>query len=198
MLKPVKIRDRKAPRFRWSGNRYLVLNTELFDSYRNTVENPVKDYALFKDIIEDFNEELKVHAIDNRDGVKLPALMGMLAVCSYKNKRRPPVDWAASEQAGLKLKQYNLHTAGLGCKIVYSIYNAKYKFRNWTLWRFEGNRDFKTRVSSAFIKNYRFYKRMDNKSQVSKMFNDDYVQKRRLRHDNIGTNIEHQGDEPVD
>lgn len=196
MLQKIKIRDRKAPRFRWSRGRYIVLNRELFQNYKAAVEKPIEDYNLFKDIIEDFNEEIKNSVISNRDGFKLPAMMGVMGICSYKTKTRPPVDWAASEESGLKLREYNLHTGGLSCKIVYSVYKAKYKFRNWALWRFEGNRDFKTRVSSAFIEDYTYYKRMDNKSQVSKMFNDNYIKGRKIGlDDELRTYISGSGDE---
>lgn len=199
MLKPIKIRDRKAPRFRWSAGRYIVLNKDLFESYVNEAENPIKDFSLFKDIIEDFNEEVKSSVIENRDGVKLPAMMGILALCSYKPTRRPPVHWSNSEEHGVKLKDFNLNTGGLACKIVYSAYTAKYKFRNWAIWRFEGNRDFKKRVSAAFISDYNYYKRLDNKSHVSKMFRDDYITKRyNLKNDEFGANIEHKRDEQAD
>lgn len=197
MLQKIKVQDKKAPRFRWTRGRHIPLNTELFRAYKKEIENPVEDFSLFRDIIEDFNEELKHHAINNRDGVKLPAMMGILAVCSYKPKKRLPVNWTDSLENQLKLKEYNLHTGGLACKIVYSCYTAKYKFRNWALWKFKGNRDFTTRVSQTFEKQYNYYKRLDNKSHVSKMFRDDYVTKHRTN-DNIGSDSERSGDEQTD
>lgn len=175
MLKPIKTRDRKAPRFRWASGRYNVLNKNLFNQYKVDIENPIQDFSLFNKVIREFNNEIKEAVISNRDGVKLPAFMGVLAVCSYKPTRNPPINWAASEENQVKLKEHNLKTAGLACKLVYSVYSAKYKFRSWALWRFEGNRDFKKRVSEGFIKNYNHYKRMDNKAHVSKMFNENYV-----------------------
>lgn len=200
MLKSIKPNDKTAPRFRWTKGRCLPLTQDLYKQYSKEVENPIEDFSLFRDVVEDFSEELKKAAISNRDGVKLPAMMGILAVCSYKpaQNQQHPINWAASTEAGLKLKEYNLHTAGLACKIVYSAYTAKYKFRNWRLWKFEGNRDFKAQVSSNFEKNYKFYKRLDNKSHVSKMFRDEYVSKRSKRNDSIRTDIQHQGDEQVD
>lgn len=197
MLRPIKIRDRKAPRFRRSKGRYIVLNQALFKSYKQSVDNPVEDYNVFKSIIEDFNELIKDAAITNRDGVKLPAWMGILAVCSYRPKKRLPVNWIPSEENGVKLKEFNLHTGGLGCKIVYSCYTAKYKFRNWALWKFEGNRDFKTKVSSAFIANYQHYKRLDNKSTVSKMFKDNHITKF-ANNESIRTSVQCAGNEQND
>lgn len=191
MLKPIRIQDKKAPRFRWTAGRYIPLNQQLFTDYKKSVENPVEDFSLFKDVIEEFNTCVKEAVLKNRDGVKLPAMMGVLAICSYRPSKRPPVNWKNSLETGLKLKEYNLHTAGLACKIVYSAYCAKYKFRNWRLWKFEGNRDFKLRVSTTFEHNFRYYKRMDNKSNVSKMFKDEYKVKKPLNYDNIGTDIEH-------
>lgn len=198
MLKPIKPVDKKAPRFRWSAGRHVVLNESLFKSYKTEVENPIEDFSLFRDVIQDYNEIVKQEVLSNRDGVKLPSMMGIMAVCSYKtgsSSQRPPINWAASSENGVKLKEFNLHTGGLACKIVYSCYTAKYKFRNWALWKFEGNRDFKTKVSKYFEKNYNNYKRLDNKSHVSKMFKDDYITKRYNLDDNIGINIEHKEDE---
>ena len=195
-LKPIKVQDKRAPRFRWTAGRHYPLNRALYSDYVQAVENPIEDFSLFKNVIESFSEHLKQSAIDNRDGVKLPAMMGILAICSYKPSRRLPVNWADSLENKLKLREYNLHTAGLACKIVYSVYTAKYKFRNWALWKFVGNRDFKTKVSDNFEKNYKYYKRMDNKSRVSKMFKDNYVTKK--IYDRIGTNIQHQGNEQDD
>ncbi len=196
MLRTIKIQDKKAPRFRWTKGRYHTMNEELYQSYVKTVENPIMDFSLFRDVIEDFSDALKQAAIDNRDGVKLPAMMGILAVASCKITKRLPVNWKDSLEAKLYLKEHNFHTGGLACKIVYSVYTAKYKFRNWALWRFEGNRDFKTKVSQAFEKNYRYYKRMDNKSHVSKMFRDEYITKI-SRNDSVRTDLEHSRDEQI-
>lgn len=195
MLKPIKIQDKKAPRFRWTRDRHYPLDAKFFKAYKNTVENPIEDFSLFRDVVEEFSEQLKVAAMNNRDGVKLPAMMGILAVCSYKPTTRFPVNWTDSFKSQLKLKEFNLHTGGLACKIVYSAYTSKYKFRNWALWRFEGNRDFKTRVSTLFETNYRYYKRLDNKARVSKMFMEDYITKVNKRNDNIRTDIIRTGDE---
>lgn len=174
MLEKVKTRDVKAPRFRMSKYRYTVLNKDLYKNYCKASKRDIS-YSLFKNIIEDYNSEICEEVVANRNGVKLPAMMGIMALCSFKPRKKVPLNWGQIETHGLKIKDLNLETNELVCKIVYSVYSSKYRFKNFHIWRFEGYRGFKTKVSKAFRLNYNIYKRMDNKSRVSKMFNDDYI-----------------------
>jgi hypothetical protein len=174
MLEKTKLRDRKAPRFRRSKYRYTILNQHLHYNYLKENPEGIKDYSIYKNLIEDFNLLLGDEVVKNRDGVKLPMLMGILALCSFKPKRVLPLRWSDVGEHALKIKEMNIDTNGLACKIVYSMYGSKYKFAGSHMWRFEGHRDFKAKVSKAFRANYTTYKRMDNKFRVSKMFKDDY------------------------
>lgn len=174
MFKSLKPVDKKAPRFRKSKYRYKVLNRDFHSRYVRIFNSNI-DYDTFKSIIQDFNTEITNEVIENRDGVKLPAMMGVMALCSFKPKTNPPLDWKSVTEYNLKIKDLNLRTNELACKIVYSVYGSKYRFKHFHLWRFEGCRTFKTRVSEAFRNNFNKYKRMDNKSRISKMFRDDYI-----------------------
>lgn len=175
MLQEAKLRDRTAPRFRKTKYRYKALNKNLFDSYLELFPEGIKEFSTFKNVIEDFNSLVADRVVSNRDGVKLPALMGIMALCSFKPKNKVPLHWKYIDQTGKKIKEMNIATNGLACKIVYSLYTSKYQYQHSHIWRFEGCRQFKNKASSGFRENYNIYKRMDNKSKVSKMFKDDYI-----------------------
>lgn len=179
MAKIARIRDRKAPRFRWSKYRYSVICKELFNRYRESFpDSPIKDWKTFKSLVLEFHELLTDEVVENRDGAKLPGYMGVLGICSFKPKKLVPKNWLAIDATGQQLKSLNIHTNELVCKIIYSIYKAKYRGIGYHLWKFKGDRNFTTKVSRAFRANYNKYKRLGDQDVISKMFKDDYIRTR--------------------
>jgi len=176
MLKKARIRDRKAPRFRTTKYRHDCLNKDIFKQYKDAFKSEI-DWKTFKGVIEDFNDMFSDEVVNNRDGVKLPGHMGFMALCAFKPKYRTPLNWLQIDDTGLQIKDLNLDTNELVCKIVYSNYTAKYKLRHLHVWKFEGCRRFKNKASAAFRINYNKYKRIDlEKTRYpSKIFQDDYI-----------------------
>jgi hypothetical protein len=175
MLKPAKINDVKAPRFRVSKYRHSVLNRDLFDEYKEKFKDSKIDWKAFKGVVEGFNDLYTQEIVTNRDGAKLPGFMGIMALCSFKPKRRVPMNWLSTINTTKQIKDFNLDTNELVCKIVYTNYKSKYKIRWAHIWRFEACRIFKRRASAAFRQDPLKFKRMDNKSIVSKIFKDAYI-----------------------
>lgn len=188
MLKIAKPRDRKAPRFRWSKYRHNVLNRDLFKSFKTKFpKSSINEWSKFKAIIEEFNTAFSDEVVTNRDGAKLPGHMGFMALCSFKPKmdKLTPKNWGGIDETGLQIKDLNLQTDELACKIIYSVYHAKYKSNHMHIWKFVGCRQFKTKASMAFRKNFNKFKRLTSKCIVSKIFKDDYIR----------TNFQYKSDE---
>lgn len=168
-FKDYKKPDVKAPRFR--KERLNVLDSDLFKEFRNKFpeHKNVSDKDL-RDIIKSFNENIWKEVILNRDGVELPEGLGYLFVGSCPPPSGKNIDAPNSLKYGKQLKNTNLNSDGLLCKIFYSSFASKYKYEFRRLWRFKGCRNFTRATSKAYKENWKNYVQVDKTMMISKLY----------------------------
>lgn len=164
--------DLNGRRFRPAKYRHNALNKEIFTKYREKYKSEI-EWSLFKNVIIEFNELFKEAVVTNREGARLPYI-GLIALCSFKPRRRVPIDFQASNKTGLIVKHLNFDTDELACKLVYTSYYMKYRYQWAALWKFKGSRSFSRLASKHFRANHLTYKRLDLSGvAVSKLFDYD-------------------------
>lgn len=150
--------DRKEPRFRLSKYRYIVLNRDLFDRFKKENPNLKMDYIVFKDIIGAISERYVDLAIQERDGIYLPAGMGKIQLCMFKVGERQENSYL-SKQIGKRITHFDLHSDSMVGKIIWCMDGVKYKTDNTRYYAFFGHRTFKNKASHAFRTVPEFYAR---------------------------------------
>lgn len=121
------------------------------------------------DVIHKFNENFMDAVIDNRYGAELPLLMGKVMLIAYKPNRPYPnfVNYSVSKQTGIFT---NFHTDGLVCRLRYTKWEARYRFKDKKMWTFVPTTGFKKKASKAFASDHKRYVVNYN---VSKRFYDE-------------------------
>jgi len=166
--------DKKAPRFRLSKYRYISINRELFERFRQAHPNIKMDYLVFKDIICNINEEFVNYALDNREGVFLPAGMGRIYLAMFKMKEKR-INEAIAMSNGLTRKYFDL-SSDLNGKIVWKTFGVRYKVEETQFYGFIAHRTFKNRASKAFREtpeNFLFEAQMIKTNEIYKRINNE-------------------------
>lgn len=165
-----KAPDRLAPRFR--PKKLNMLNVEMFKAFlKDFPEYKGKvDHKGFKKIVTDHCELIQDNIISHRDGVELPESLGIILVVSCES-HRPQIDIKKSIEYGKAVKFRNYDSDGRLAKILYSNYGSKYQIKDRQLWMFQPVRQFKHKVSKAYVKNYTKYIQLDHKTRISSMYN---------------------------
>lgn len=159
--------DVKGPRF--GRTRLNILNMDLYKRFKK--DNPGIDisYEDYKKIILAFNEKIVERVISHRDGVEFPDQLGYLFIGTCP-KIPVIVDPVTSSEYNKKINFKNWDSNQYVCKIFYSNYGTKYKFRNREMWYFVPCRIFKRTVSANFAKNWNSYIKVSPISKVSTLF----------------------------
>ncbi len=159
MPKPYKKPDLNKPRKRRDAKR--VLNTAFYKKFHK--ENP--DTGLvnmdIKKIIITFHELCTDVIANTRDGLEFPEQLGyiFLGSCKPKDAAADPIK---SQEVGQEVLTPNWNSNGWLCKISYTNFANKYKFKNFNFWGFEASRPLKRKVSKAYSKDYKKYVILDD------------------------------------
>jgi hypothetical protein len=105
--------------------------------------------------------------MENREGVELPESLGYMFIATCKSKPKDNIDYHKSRLHGVKVSHKNWETDGALGKIVYTNYNAKYKFKDSSIWGFKPARKFKRTVSKYYIENWKMYIELNKNEKVS-------------------------------
>jgi len=140
--------DVKASRYR-KGYKKIGYKELLKDNANISLEE-------YKDLICSFSRFCCEVVANTRDGIELPADLGVIRVNSYKEKRKV-YDIPTSIKVGKLVTYKNHETDGYSAKIFYSNLDMQYKFVERELWRFVAVREFKNLVSKTFVKNWKMY-----------------------------------------
>ena len=170
-MKNFKSPDLNAPRYR--RRRLGLLNNKTFKKFKEeypaykNVEN-----AKLKKIITTYNKRIWKAVIEHRDGVELPNSLGYLFIgtCEPNNKKKKNYNYALSSKYNKPVQLKNWETDGNICKIFYTNWSAKYRFKFRELWKFEAVRDFKRGVSKAYPENWTKYIFVKTKYRVAHLF----------------------------
>lgn len=161
--------DLNAPRFR--PESYNVLNTELYKRF--IAENPKfegLDYATFKAIIYQINDQIWQTVIKDRNGVELPEQLGNLFIGSCQRKKGPNPDHKRSAEYGKVIQNRNWESDDYVAKIFYTNCETKYRFKNHDFWGFTGVRQFKRAVAHSYPENFKKYIEVENTLKISRLF----------------------------
>ena len=164
-----KAPDLSAPRYRAKTTNILKrqLYKEFIEKYPRYAEIGLE---MFKEIVTTFNGMLWNGVVDNRDGVELPESLGYLFIGSCPKTKRTNPDYQRSIEYGQVINHRNMASDNFLCKIFYTNYSLKYKFRDRELWGFVSNKVFRQTVSKGYRDNYTKYVVVDSTIKISEMF----------------------------
>lgn len=169
--KPLKKPDLKAPRFRLQtyeivSNEFVKKFKEKFPKYAHLSIREIKKY------IKAVNEEFYKTVIDERDGVELPEGVGIIFIGTCQTPIKKNISFEKSFKYGVELTNTNLATDGKLAKIVFTSFNARYKFSNREYWSFVACRNFKRSVARTYPDNWNMYIVLDPLKKVRETYNE--------------------------
>ena len=168
--KPYRKPDLNAPRYR--EKVFSVLNSKLLKEFKEKYPK-YKDLDLdqFKNIVKQFNDTVWQQVIDNRDGVELPDGLGFIFIASTPaSKHKNNINFNKSAELGVTVHNQNWETDNRLAKIMYSNYNAKYRYAFRDVWSFYAVRQFKRTVAKTFADNHMRYVQLTGTVRVSDIF----------------------------
>lgn len=170
MKQYVKSPDLNAPRYR--KRPYHVDKSKLHKEFiKKYPEYKGLTSPQFKEIIYQFNELTRDAAVKERSGIALPEGLGHIFIGSCKpSTRRGNVSPVLSSKHNQKVKNTNMHTDSKVCKIFYTNYIEKYRFKNRDLWTFSGHRNFTRSASKAFTEHWERYVIVEPYMKVNNMY----------------------------
>ena len=154
--------NRKGPRFR--RNLKKVINPEFLKRLKKEHRDLSLSNKDIRLIMDTFHQLCKDVICETRDGLELPEQLGVIFIGAMK-----PKNPLMNERKAHIFKK-NFPIPGWLCKIVYSNYSTKYKFKNAMFWGFEAGRTLKKQASEAFSKNYKKYVILDSHTRINKIY----------------------------
>ena len=160
--------NRKAPRFRNKVKRaldqdFFVKLTKMYPDLAISKQDVRKILNTFHSICIDIVAE-------TRDGLELPDQLGFILLGKFKTQEFWKGDVQKSLFYNTKIDPLNWEQIEWICKIFYSNFASKYRFKNASLWAFEAARPMKKKASKAFSKNPHKYIFADPHNKISKIF----------------------------
>lgn len=113
------------------------------------------DFATFEHIVTHFNQKVTDEIINNRNGVMLPELIGIIFI--GKNKRNISAKSYTKYENNEQKKFTNTESENNLMKIFFTSGASKLPLSHYTCWTFKAIREFRRRASEIFKKDYRKY-----------------------------------------
>lgn len=116
------------------------------------------------DYIINFNKFLATTTTEYKDGVMLPANMGLMMMCTF-GLRTMAVDMKSSEKSGYVQYYKNGHSEGYGCGVYYSTVQPKGElmtavsmYTNSSYWSVKPGMFYRYAMQTAYVENWKkFY-----------------------------------------
>ena len=159
--------DLHKPRYR--RDALGMLNQVFYDKYRKKYPNTILTDKQIKQIINLFNSKCSNEIVSTRDGLDLPKQLGYLFIGACKIKEKP-VDVPKSLELEQEVHAQNWETNQWICKVCYTNYASKYRFRNAACWGFEPSKELSNAASKAFKANHKLYVITDNFRKFNRLF----------------------------
>jgi len=156
--------DRKKKRIRKSSS--VIIDYSMVKSFKKKHPEHKLSKTEYSRIVKQFNENMMEAAVDNRDGIRLPEMLGLIMLVGYPRPKRKIIDFAKSNETGEVHYHKNWDTDNKVVKIRYQNTLRGYSFRNCRFWGFIPSKRFKKMASDAFKKSYEKYVYVDNKNVV--------------------------------
>lgn len=116
-------------------------------------------------VVKEFNNNIIEAVIENREGVSLPERLGELIILAFPSPKRKIIDFGESNKAGELRYHGNWESDNKIGKIVYG--NACGSIKNGRFLGLIPSRNFKQRMSKAFVKFWQKYIYVDNKYPIN-------------------------------
>ena len=161
--------DPKGPRVR--KNHTKMLTKEFFKALRK--KHPyLKNYTdrQIRLVVKSVHAKMREIISETRDGLSLPNELGniILGACKVDTPYSPELKRSA--ELGIVVHHKNWNSNGWICKVCYSSYAAKYRYKNSSLWAFEALKHLKKDVSRAFTKDHKKYIILDYFPRINYYF----------------------------
>lgn len=148
-----KVFDKTKPRYRIAKHRYNLVNLSLFEEF-NYYYPDLTNWQIFKKINERFAYHLRQCALNNREGIILPAQMGRISLRMFK-----------CENPHLSLIK-KIETDYKTGKICWDTRFVRYKIKVQPFYSFHAHRDFKGEAHERFSENPDHYQLFDLKDYI--------------------------------
>lgn len=169
MKKEFKKPDVTAPRYRLCSMR--LIDENMLKKFRE--KHPEFKHitmSQFRSIIKTFNGKLWEGAIDNRDGVELPEGLGYIFIGTCPSPKKTNTDYSKSLKLGTRVRHRNFESDNYLCKIFYTNYANKYRFKNREVWMFKGIRQFSREVSRVYPLRWTMYLKVDSFIHIRQLY----------------------------
>ena len=147
-----------------------------------------RDQEILK-CIEGFNKLITDTIIDYRDGVQLPANMGLLMVCTM-GKRTNSIDHKKSAELGVEVHMQNYHSDGYGGGVYYSTCMPKenqtkkvHMYRNCQYWTMHPSAALKKQIQKAYLEDWKKYHMVPKSRRYEDMVEDSYQKQMKNKQD---------------
>ena len=164
-----KIPDLHSPRYR--PKRTDLLSKPFYKEFRGKYP----EYAHYSDKelkgrIRLVNTAMWETAINERDGMELPAGLGYIFVGSCPRRTRSNVDYKTSALYKTKVQHQNLESDSYLAKIFYTNFHNKYQFKHHDLWGFRACKPFRSALAQIYPKRWKLYVMVDNLKKITNLF----------------------------
>lgn len=163
----MRIPDPKAPRYRVKFRNSI--GRTFLDDFRK--KYPQHTHYSDKQLTQTIKEHLKLipqEVVDNRDGVELPANLGVvfIGMVPGTKKKNRGIAWNQSTKLGTIVHYKNHETDGKLVKIHYCNYKSKLRFESRHLWGFTAVRPLKKMASESALKCWNRYISMEEGNKL--------------------------------
>lgn len=134
--------------------------------------------AIYK-IISTFSKEMINAAIENRDGIELPANLGYCFIGSCPCPKKFNTDQRKSAELGIKVRHWNFETDNNLAKIFYTNYNKKTMFLFRDMWLFYPCKKFRKATSIAYLKDWKKYIQVESYKHISSLYRENISMNRK-------------------
>lgn len=169
MRKEFKKPDVTAPRYRLCSMR--LIDEDMLSRFKE--KHPEFKHITmtqFRSIIKTFNGKLWEEAVNHRDGVELPEGLGYIFIGTCPSPKKTNTDYSKSLSLGTRVRHRNFESDNYLCKIFYTNYANKYRFKNREVWMFEGIRQFKRTASKVYPEKWATYVKVDSYLHINKLY----------------------------
>ncbi len=169
MRKEFKKPDVTAPRYRLCSMR--LIDQDMLDNFK--AKHPeFKDITMlqFRSIIKTFNGKMRDVAVNYRDGIELPEGLGYIFIGTCPSPKKTNTDYSTSLSLGTRVRHRNFESDNYLCKIFYTNYANKYKFKNREVWMFKGIRQFTREVSKVYPEKWNTYIKVDSFMHIAELY----------------------------
>jgi len=169
MKKEFKKPDVKAPRYRLCSKRLidkdlLLSFHEKFPRFNNlTMEQ-------FRQIVKVTNTKLWETTLSYRDGIELPEGLGYLFIGTCPSPKKTNVNYDKSIVLEQRVTHRNFESDNFLCKIFYTNYANKYKFKLREIWMFKGIRQYTRAVSKVYPERWKLFIQVDSFMHIKDLY----------------------------